>query len=532
MCHLTPSFGLFSKIFSLLVVLILLPFMISASSKDAIILIDTLPSNCYAISDQGNPDKLFKYDTLTDSWSQIGSTGVNGIEGMALNPIDGLLYAVDQDELGVVDLMTGMFSAIGPALGQADGALGMLTISDVDGLSYDPYLNVFMASVRRNGAGVHDLLIQIDPLTGTIVENAFGANVDYVIMEEVMDVVINSLVYDVDDVAVDITTGELYGIANQGGNGGMLVIYDKTDGTIQTVVGSFNGIDDMEALGFFTDGSLFGATGNNGPDPLDNNSYYEIDKFTGMTMSTTAIDPTGVEVDFEACDCVSDPANLITGTVDIAPNCACPALTTWQDIIILLYNDANSNGVIDSPQDMVIGMDTIDNGQMYNIQVGAVGDFIIVLDSASMPSGFTYVGATSHTANFVGLGQTDNNNDFEFCANLEGTLVSSVCNDNSTPNNGFDDFMDVVITADNDAPGTSNTYEVFFEGTLLNPGGTAYGASVMLGSGEFPADGSSIYTLSLVDTDTPGCTIDVDVHATASCSTCLPVCLPIVITKN
>lgn len=503
-----------------------------AFTNETNIMMDTLPSNCYAISDLGNPDMLFAYDTLTDMWTQVGSTGVNGIEGIALNPVDQKLYAVDQNVLGEVNLMTGAFTPVGPPLGMANGSEGTINITDVDGLSFDPYLNVFQASARRDGGGVHDILLQIDPVTGTLVQDAFGVNVDYVILEEVMDVVINQLVYDIDDVAIDITNGDLYGIANQGGNGGMLVIYDKTDGTVQNVVGSFNGIDDMEALGFFNDGSLFGATGNNGPDPQDRNKYYTIDKTSGQTMSSIEIDPTGAQVDFESCDCVSGTANQITGMVDIGAACPCDNLSTWDDIVVHLYNDANGNGLVDAPADMIINTDTINSGQSFDFLIGAVGDFIITLDTTSLPTGFTILGANIQTATFSGFNGLDINNDFEFCSNLEATLISAVCNDNGTSNNGFDDFVEVVLTAESDALGASNTYEVFYQGAVLNTGGTVYGSSVMLGTGEFTADGTSTYTLTVMDSDSPACTMDIVVEAPASCSSCLPVCLPITIAKN
>ena len=516
-----------------LVALSLLPISLSASKMDVSIMPDTLPSNCYAISDLGNPDVLFSYDTLTDMWTQVGSTGVNGIESMALNPVDQKLYAVDQSVFGEVDLMTGAFTPVGPALGQADGALGTLTIVDVDGLSYDPFLDVFQASVRRNGTGIHDLLIQIDPVSGTLVQDAFGLNIDYVVMEEVMDIVINQLVYDIDDVAVDITNGDLYAISNQGGNGGMLVIYDKMTGLVQTVVGSFNGIDDMEALGFFNDGSLFGATGNNGPDPADRNRYFTIDKTNGQTMSSIEIDTTGNQVDFEACDCVSGSANEITGIVDLGAACVCDNLTAWNDIVVRLYNDANGNGIVDAPADILIDTDTIDSGQMYSFLTGAVGDFIVNLDGTSLPIGYSIVGTDTYTPSFVGFNNVSNNNDFEFCATLEASLVNTTCDDNNTSNNGFDDFMAIELSADSDSPGASNTYEVYYQGVLLNPGGTTYGTSVVLGAaGEFSADASSTYTFSIIDSDTSACAMDLDVAALPSCSACLPICLPITFTKN
>jgi len=498
-----------------------------------IISVDTLPSNCYAVSDQGNPDKLFIYDKTTDTWSNVGSTGVNGIEAVAFNPLTQLLYTFNQDIFGSINLGDGSFNAIGIALGNADGALGNIPISDIDGMTFDPYQNIFWASHRIAGGGNHDVVVQIDPVSGAFIPNAFGTNVDYIVMEEVFDTEIMQLVYDIDDIALDPQTNELYGIANQGGSGGMLVIYDKSNGTVKSIPGSFGGIDDMEALGFFSDGSLFGSTGSNGPDPNDNNNYYRLDKSNGNVIESFDIDPTGVETDFEACDCLSGAPNIIEGVVDLSSSCPCSDLSSWDDLVVFLYGDINGDGVLDPGVDQLLDTDTINNGDTFSFAIPASGNFIINLDSMSMPTNFNYVGATQHTAFFDGLDQSDTVNNFEFCANIDPWLESVSCDNNGTQNSGNDDFMTIVVNADNSAAGASNQFEVVYNVTVLNPGGTTYGSNVTVGAGqEFIADGTSVYTLIFRDVDNPLCETSIDIEALPGCSSCPSICLPITIVKT
>jgi len=507
------------------------PYTLSAYDFNTAV--DTLPSNCYAVSDLGNPNVLFIYDKATDMWNNIGSTGVNAIEAVAFNPIDGMLYAVNGGTFGTIDLTTAAFVASGGSLGTASGSLGNISINDIDGLTYDPYQDVFWASQRRNSGTNHDLLVQINATTGMLVQNAFGANVDYVIMQEVFDTEINQLVYDIDDVAIDPQSGKLYGIANQGGSGGMLTIFDKTDGTVDQVVGSFNGIDDMEALGFFSDGSLFGATGNNGPDPADNNKYYRLDKSTGNVLESTDIDPSGTQVDFEACDCLSGAPNQITGVVDLGNSCPCADLMTWNDIVINLYSDDNGNGIIDLATDVLINTDTINNGETFNFQVVSTGNFIINLDSVSMPTSFSYVGTTNHTAFFDDLDQTDSGNNFEFCSNIAPALITSTCNDNGTNMAGNDDYLVIEVNAENDGAGASNQYEIYYNGFLVNTGGTTYGTPFILGNGgEFPTDSGTDYTFTFRDSDNASCEMDLVVPGQQGCSLCRQICLPIEISHN
>lgn len=502
------------------------------ANSDHIIRADTLPSNCYAVSDEGNPDMLFIYYKTTDTWVEIGSTDENGIEAIAFNPVNQTLYAVDEDDFGSINLATGEFTAWPTDLGDADGALGEENINDVDGLTYDPYLDIFWGSHRKTGSTTPDFLIQIDPITGQHIPDAFGPGVDYVLLDEVYDTEINETVYDIDDIALDPQTGLLYGIANQGGEGGMLVIYDKLTGDVNTVVGSFDGIDDMEGLGFFSDGSLFGSTGDNGPDNDDNNKYYRLDKTNGDTIESVVIDPTGDEEDFEACDCLSEQPNYISGDVDLDGSCVCMGLTSYPGMVVDLYYDANGNGIVESGIDYLLDTEIVSLGGTYNFIVTATGDFIVKIDSSTMPTGFSFPGATQHVFNFTQLNQTTSGNDFLFCSTIEPALSAVACNNNGTSQNGGDDFVEVQIDAENDGPGASNKFEVYENGMLLNPGGTTYGTTLTLDSGEFPILGTN-YTIEVRDADLTGCTESFEIQAIHPCSgPCRRVCLPISFTRQ
>jgi len=505
----------------------------SANTTDHIIQVDTLPSNCYAVSDLGNPDILFVYDKTTDMWNNVGSSGVNGIEAVAFNPVNQMLYTFNLNVFGSIDISTGNFTAIGTSLGNGNGALGNIAISDIDGMTYDIYHNVFWASHRRAGQGINDVVVQIDPITGAFIPDAFGPGLDYIVMQEVFDTEISELVYDIDDIALDPQTNELYAIANQGGVGGMLVIYDKTNGNIMQTIGSTGGIDDMEALGFFADGSLFGATGNNGPDPNDNNKYYRLEKSTGNVLENFDIDTTGTQLDFEACDCLTEVINTVEGIVDISNACPCANLSSYDDLVVNLYSDVNGNGIIDMGVDQVLDTDTINSGDTYSFITPATGNFIVNLDSTSMPTNFNYVGVDQHTIHFSSEGQIDDDNDFEFCSNIESWVEAINCNNNGTQNSGNDDFMTIELNAENSAAGVSNQYEIVYNGTVLNPGGTAYGSNVTVGSGEeFATDGLSVYTLIIRDVDNPMCETSLDIEALSGCSTCPAICLPISVVKT
>lgn len=283
----------------------LLIFLISTQT-DAQIL-TTWP--CHAVSEDANtPNYYFRYDPATNTWFEVGGTGTQGfnaIEAIAYDPVNDILYAYNDYEFGYIDQATGTFISINPNfLINENGEYGIILLDDIDGLSYDPVRNVLWATHRFGGLG--DVLFQVDPATGTIIPDAFGTGIDYVVVDPIIDPVTGLTNNDVDDIAYNPYTGVLYAIQNETGTGGALTTIDLTTGT-PTIIGSF-GVDDMEGLGITYLGELYGTTGDNGPDPNDSNHFYYIDETTGLATQLIPISST--RVDFESFDCFSSYNDL------------------------------------------------------------------------------------------------------------------------------------------------------------------------------------------------------------------------------
>ena len=250
---------------------------------------------CYFIEDGSSnssaEDYFYTFNYITGSVTPIGPTGTYAIEAMAMDTVNGIIYATDADEFGKINLLNGAFSTISNDVGAADGALGLLNINDIDGMTYDHSNNIIWASERRSGSNGEpdDLLVQIDPITGTIIQDAFGAGIGYV--------VVNTPENDLDDIAI-AEDGTLYGISNYGGSGNQAFgSINKTNGT-WTELGDY-GIQDVESLAFTASGQLVATTGNEGS---PKNELYTIDVGTGLATLVGSMSPAQ---DIEACDCIS-----------------------------------------------------------------------------------------------------------------------------------------------------------------------------------------------------------------------------------
>jgi len=241
---------------------------------------------CYAVSENNSsPNTFIVYDPLTDTWTDIGDSGGTLIEAIAFNPNGGVLYGADAGVFGTFDIdpaspTYGQFNPCA-SVGTGNGALGAIALDDIDGMAWNPCTQTLFATNREGGATANDLLFQIDPVTCMFVPNAFGAGVDYVPVQEVFDGTVGSQVYDIDDIAVNPCTCDLFAISNQGGIGGVLTVIDQANGQIDQVVCDF-GADDMEGLTFSPLCALYGSTGNGGATP---NSFYEIGTFANFNDS-------------------------------------------------------------------------------------------------------------------------------------------------------------------------------------------------------------------------------------------------------
>ncbi len=289
---------------------------------------------CYPIAD--GPGSLGISDLLTRVYRDTGveeaitvgnaGTGTSNIEASAMHPVTGVLYSAEQSGttgiFGSIDLETGAFSAIGTAIGSGTGfdssgnpATG--NFNDIDGMHFDPQTGNLFASVRRSG--LPDLLIQIDPATGTFVPNAFDSDSNPGTQEDYVEIVPVSGLGDIDALAIDLD-GTLYGAANAGTTSTQrLVRIDKVTGATTNVGIVFhNGsqIQDIEGMSFDNQGQLYITTGNGGA--LDS-GFYDLDKTPDVlgrvnTLTYTAL---GLGDDYEALTCGLPPTDVaLTKTVD------------------------------------------------------------------------------------------------------------------------------------------------------------------------------------------------------------------------
>jgi uncharacterized repeat protein (TIGR01451 family) len=272
-----------------------------------------VPDYCYVVADGDNDNStnspLFKYVFKNNSLELLNRLGVDNVEAIVLSEDGKTLYGAENGVFGIINPTPGVnnsFTPLNPSgIGQGRGSLGTVPLDDIDGLSFDPTNGVLYGTVRRGEGSDNklDLLIQIDPWTGTLVRNAFGANVDYVVLSTSS---VNN--YDVDDIAID-TNGIMYGIGgnSSGGGGDKLLIINKQTGTVQhygTLSNQGSPVQDMEGLTLYNNNVLYGSTGMEFSGTA--NTLYRIEKQTGETTPVNQLDQNingYIPTDFEAISC-------------------------------------------------------------------------------------------------------------------------------------------------------------------------------------------------------------------------------------
>lgn len=258
---------------------------------------------CFAVADRseatGSRDALVSLNRVTGVTTLIGRPGTSNVEAIAFEPGGETLYAANEDVLGTLNLLTGAFTEKANVFGSGSGTEGTIEFIDVDGLSVDPTTGILYGTHRRDQPE-RDVLIQIDKSTGAHVSGAFGGD-DYVVITG------PDVLPDIDDIAVDPLTGEMFATSNTGGDGGVLISVDKATGA-STVVGEF-GIDDIEGLAFFNDGQLYGSTGKDGRFPETRNSLFQINETSG---AASLVAPFSEFADYEALGCLTASGTNIT----------------------------------------------------------------------------------------------------------------------------------------------------------------------------------------------------------------------------
>ena len=233
---------------------------------------------CYIFSDSDN--LLSLYDTAEGTVTDYSANSTTSIEAIGWDSANEILYGADGGQLGILSQVNGSWATVGSGFGTGDGSAGLIALNDVDGMAFNAFgaANVMYGIHERGGP---DALFQIDLTTGTFVNNAFAGD-DYILLD------VSAIT---DDIAIDVTNGQMYGVVNTGGSTDALITIDKETGVTTSI--ALVTIDDTEGLGSDPSGQLWGTSGSR-------DTVFEIDKFTGVGSNERALN----FGDYEAVDCI------------------------------------------------------------------------------------------------------------------------------------------------------------------------------------------------------------------------------------
>ncbi len=373
-------------------------------------------------------DQLYSYNVFDGTSTLIGGVGVPDIEAIAY--WDGTLYAADAGDFGTLNTSTGAFNIISEidGGGTANGSAGAQQLNDVDGLSFDPWTGILWASNRRNGN--YDLLFQIDPITGQYIQDAFGTNIDYLVVDGA------GVYFDIDDIAVSPANGELYTVGNDGSIDQLLNI-NKYTGSV-SVVGALSD-NDIEGMAYFNDATFYGTKGNA---PSD---FYEIDPSNGNLSGNQVLACN----DVESVAALVAPPNIVTGTVynDADMDQLLGGTESGiAGVTVNLYYDVDGDGQV-GVNDIIIQTETTDANGEYSFTFATTANLVIQIDESTLPAGYALTTDNLEAAVFtdnVNFNETDAANNF-------GASTDSDCDGDGIP-----DFAEGGAGIDFDGDGVDN----------------------------------------------------------------------------
>ncbi|MCP3972947.1 MAG: hypothetical protein GY720_00475, partial [bacterium] len=205
----------------------------------------------------------------------IGSgTGTTNIEAVALQPGTNVLFAVQDDRLGTIDVTTGVFSPRPANAGAGNGSVGLTAFNNIEGLSFNPFTGELFGTHRR-GTNEEDLLFRFDPTTGAHLPGAFGGD-DYIPIAN------QGGYYHAADLAFDPTDAQLYLVHWDLSGNWSLATVDPMSGATAT-----KGVapDNIVSLAFDEAGRLYTSTETGGTENL-----YELNKLNASVISSIVID--------------------------------------------------------------------------------------------------------------------------------------------------------------------------------------------------------------------------------------------------
>ena len=214
----------------------------------------------YGASDDS--DELVIYNVNTGTTPLVGEFHASDIKAMKFNPDYSALYAIDADQLGTVDILTGNFTPLPNTIGQSlQGSDGSIDADDVDAMAFNPHTGELYGCIRDySWIYSSSYLIKIDPVTGSYIPDAFGSGNDYVRVQP------NGTRRHIGGMTFIGNT--LYAVQNdENGIYNHLVTIDLSNGNTtdlgQLKTGGTD-LDDVEAMSSLPDGRLFVTVRGNG----------------------------------------------------------------------------------------------------------------------------------------------------------------------------------------------------------------------------------------------------------------------------
>ena len=335
-------------------------------------------SSCYAVAER--PNELRIFNRFSGNWSTIGNHGiqqapppvseVEEIETIAMDDAGNIFTInVHEDGLGYfgsLDPLTGVFSPVGPSIGTGEDANGNpIVFTDVDALTYNPETGYFWGMQTER-------IIKIDPATGMILPNAFNApGKDYINITGLPNGV-------VDDLAIDPTTGILYGITDNGSaqSDHSLVTIDTETAQanfvaqFQTETGTL--VKDFNGIAFAEDGQLYGVTGEEATFFRDR--AFKINKESGLVELLATF--TQFNSDMEGCACRKglnvDSTNPDDIGIEFDGNGLELPINSCEDFVLEVFTECESDN---SSFQVILAFEGGNSGQNgYNIVDNFTGE--------------------------------------------------------------------------------------------------------------------------------------------------------------
>ncbi len=299
-----------------------------------------LPEYCMAIAEDSS-GRLYFWDTL-GVYAEIGTLGANSVESMSFDFSGQEMIAFDDDGYGLVDTSNGVYANC-RNLGTANGVLGGINISEVDGLTVDQNTGYLIGIESRAGV---DIFFMIDVFDCDIVKDFFGKGISYL--------PISGASQNIQDIAVNPQDGLIYAISSASGAAvDTIVTIDRGTGVATFVVTTDE--CDLKGLTFNNKGQLFGSTGTSSCN-LDN-TIYRIDLVTGLTTIMATLPHNEIAAltcyNFVPEICGNGRDEDADGLIDCAdPDCLCESCDENQITGYVFYDlnqDTIYNGA-DLPQ--------------------------------------------------------------------------------------------------------------------------------------------------------------------------------------